>query len=42
MVRPGRMMYELGGVPEDVARQAFTLAAHKLPVRSRFVRREVL
>jgi len=42
VVRPGRMMYELGGVPEDVARQAFTLAAHKLPVRSRFVRREVL
>lgn len=42
VVRPGRMMYELGGVPEDVARQAFSLAAHKLPVRSRFVRREVL
>ena len=42
VVRPGRMMYELGGVPEEVARQAFSLAAHKLPVRSRFVRREVL
>jgi large subunit ribosomal protein L16 len=42
VVRPGRMMYELGGVPEEVARQAFSLAAHKLPVRSRFELREVL
>jgi len=42
VVRPGRVLYELGGVPENVARRAFALAAHKLPVPSRFVRREVL
>ena len=42
VVRPGRVLFELGGVPLDVAREAFRLAAHKLPVRSRFVTREVL
>jgi large subunit ribosomal protein L16 len=42
VVRPGRVMYELGGVPADVAKEAFRLAAHKLPIRSRFVAREVL
>jgi large subunit ribosomal protein L16 len=42
VVRPGRVMYELGGVPLDVAKEAFRLAAHKLPIRSRFVAREVL
>lgn len=42
VVRPGRIMYELAGVPEAAARQAFALAGHKLPVQSRFVRREVL
>ena len=42
VVRPGRVMYELGGVPMDVAKEAFRLAAHKLPIRSRFVAREVL
>ncbi len=41
VVRPGRVLYELGGVPADVAREAFRLAAHKLPIRSRFVTREV-
>jgi large subunit ribosomal protein L16 len=42
VVRPGRVLYELGGVPLEMAREAFRLAAHKLPVRSRFVTREVL
>ena len=42
VVRPGRVLYELGGVPLEMAREAFRLAAHKLPVRSRFVAREVL
>ena len=42
VIRPGRVMYELGGVPQDVAKEAFRLAAHKLPIRSRFVAREVL
>ncbi len=40
VVRPGRVMFELSGVPEDVAREALRLAAHKLPVKCRFVTRE--
>ena len=39
-VKPGRMLYEMEGVPVDVAREAFRLAAHKLPVATRFVVRE--
>lgn len=37
VVRPGKMLFELEGVPFTVARDAFRLAAHKLSVRSRFV-----
>jgi large subunit ribosomal protein L16 len=37
VVKPGRIMFELGGVPEDVAREALRLAAHKLPVKTKFV-----
>ncbi len=40
VVKPGRMMFEMGGVPEDIAREAMRLAAHKLPVKTKFVRRE--
>jgi large subunit ribosomal protein L16 len=40
VVKPGRVMFELSGVPEDVAREAMRLAAHKLPVKCRFVTRE--
>ncbi len=40
VVKPGRMMFEMGGVPEDLAREAMRLAAHKLPVKTKFVRRE--
>ncbi len=40
VVRPGRIMFELEGVAEDVARSALRRAAAKLPVRTRFVRRE--
>ncbi|MEM9049943.1 MAG: 50S ribosomal protein L16 [Pseudomonadota bacterium] len=39
-VKPGRIMFELDGVPEDVAREALRLAAMKLPVKCRFVQRE--
>lgn len=42
VVRPGRIMYEMEGVPIEVAREAFRLAARKLPVKSRFVVREEL
>jgi large subunit ribosomal protein L16 len=40
VVRPGRIMFELTGVPEPTAREAMRLAAHKLPIKSRFVLRE--
>jgi large subunit ribosomal protein L16 len=38
-VKPGRIMFEIGGVPEEVARKAFALGAAKLPVKSKFVKR---
>lgn len=38
-VKPGRVMYELAGVPEETAREAFRLASMKLPVKTRFVKR---
>lgn len=40
VVKPGRVMFELSGVPEPVAREAMRLASHKLPVKCRFVLRE--
>jgi large subunit ribosomal protein L16 len=40
VVKPGRVMFELAGVQEDLAREAMRLAAHKLPVKCRFVARE--
>ena len=43
IVKPGRIIYELEGVPEEMAREAFRLCGHKLPMPTRFVlRREVL
>jgi len=39
-VRPGRVMYEISGVPEEMAREAFRLAGHKLPVKTKFIQRE--
>ncbi len=41
-VQPGKMLYEMEGVSEDVAREAFRLAAAKLPVKTAFVTRTVL
>jgi large subunit ribosomal protein L16 len=40
VVKPGRIMFEIAGVSEEVAREALRLAAHKLPVKSKFVKRE--
>ncbi len=40
VVKPGRMLYEMEGVPAPVARQALRLAAHKLPLATRIVERE--
>ena len=39
VVKPGRVLFEMEGVSEDLARRAMQLAAHKLPVRTRFVSR---
>ena len=38
-VKPGRIMFEIDGVPEDVAREALRLGAAKLPIRTRFIQR---
>ena len=40
IVRPGRMLYEIQGVAEDLAREAFRIAGHKLPLHTQFRRRE--
>ena len=40
-VKPGRVIFELDGIPEDIARRAFELAAAKLPIKTRFVTRAV-
>jgi len=42
VVRPGRVMFELSGVPEDLAREAMRVAGHKLPIKTKFVKREEL
>jgi large subunit ribosomal protein L16 len=39
-VRPGRILFEIDGVPEDIAKEAFRKATAKLPVNTKFVRRE--
>ena len=40
VVKPGRVMFELAGVAEPVAAEAMRLAGHKLPIHTRFIRRE--
>ena len=40
VVKPGCILFEIGGVPEEVAREAMRLASHKLPIKTRFVKRE--
>ncbi|MCH9681410.1 MAG: ribosomal protein L16, partial [Deltaproteobacteria bacterium] len=42
VVRPGRVLYEIEGVPETLARSAFLRAHHKLPIDTRFISREPL
>ncbi len=41
VVRPGRVLIEIAGVNEETAREAMRLAAHKLPIRTQFVKREM-
>ncbi|OPZ49735.1 MAG: 50S ribosomal protein L16 [Firmicutes bacterium ADurb.BinA052] len=40
VVKPGRVMFEIGGIPEDVAREALRLAGHKLPIKTKFISKE--
>jgi large subunit ribosomal protein L16 len=40
VVKPGRIIFELGGVSEEVAKEAIRLAIHKLPIQCRFIKRE--
>jgi len=40
VVKPGRVMFELAGVSEEVAKEALRLASHKLPIKARFMKRE--
>jgi len=40
-IQPGKVLYELGGVSEEIAREAFRLAAAKLPIRTTFVTRHI-
>lgn len=39
VVKPGRIIFEIGGVSEEIAKEAVRLAGHKLPVRTRFIKR---
>jgi len=39
VVKPGRVMFELAGVSEEIAKEAMTLASHKLPIKTRIVKR---
>ena len=39
VVKPGHVIFEIGGVPEDAAREAMRLASHKLPIKTQFVSR---
>jgi large subunit ribosomal protein L16 len=41
VVRPGRVLYEMAGVPRDLAKEALRLASHKLSVKTKFVERSV-
>src|SRR5687767_7318107 len=42
VVRPGRVLFEIGGVPTELAREALNLAAHKLPIQVRLLEREAV
>jgi len=42
VIKPGRLLYEMDGVTEEVAREAFRLASHKISIPSKFVKRDVV
>ena len=41
VVKPGRVMFEMDGVSEEVAREAMRLASHKLPIKTKFIKKEI-
>jgi large subunit ribosomal protein L16 len=41
VIKPGKIMFEIAGVSEEIAREALRLASHKLPVKTKFVKKEV-
>jgi large subunit ribosomal protein L16 len=41
VIKPGRVLFEITGVPEESAKEAMRLAGHKLPIKTQFVRRNV-
>ena len=41
VIKPGRILFEMGGIPEQMARSAMRLCAHKIPFRTKFIKREV-
>ena len=42
VVKPGRIMFEIGGIKENMAKEAIKLAAYKLPIKTRFIARETI
>ncbi len=40
VVKPGRILFEIAGVPEEIAREAMRLASHKLPIKTKFIMRD--
>jgi large subunit ribosomal protein L16 len=40
VVKPGRVLFEMGGITEDLEREALRLAAHKLPIQTKFIKKE--
>jgi large subunit ribosomal protein L16 len=40
VVKPGRILFEIGGIPEETAKEAFRLAMHKLPIKCKFVKKD--
>jgi len=42
VIRPGRILYEMEGVPSELAKEAFRLASHKLPLKTKFIKRGLM
>ncbi|MCP4482643.1 MAG: 50S ribosomal protein L16 [bacterium] len=42
VVKPGRVLFELDGIEEDIAKEAIRLASHKLPIKTRFIKKQVV